>query len=122
MSKVGDAVRNILECSGSRAVMLVDRATGHAFVSMGEQGLLLPAESVGEVYQMAEAVQLAGSGHEVVETESIMVTTAAYHHVIRPVPGGGSDGPLLSVVFDRGRTNLALARRELDARAETLLA
>lgn len=71
---------------------------------------------------MAQAVQLAGSGQSGVEAESIVVTTAEHHHVIRPVPVPGTDSPLLSVVFDRARTNLALARRELDQRAEVLLA
>lgn len=102
--------------------MLVDRATGHSFARVGERSLLPPAESVSEAYQMAQNVQLAGSGQSWAETESIVVTTAEHHHVIRPVPVPGTDGPLLSVVFDRARTNLALARRELDQRAEALLA
>lgn len=102
--------------------MLVDRATGHAFVRVGERSLLLSAESVSEAYQMAQKAQLAGSGQLPAEVESIVVTTAEHHYVVCPVPAPGTDGPLLGVVFDRARTNLALARRELDRRAEALLA
>ncbi|WP_460775841.1 hypothetical protein [Nocardiopsis nanhaiensis] len=123
MSRLVEAVENVLECAGSRAVMLVDRATGHVFAGAGERSLLLPAESVSEVYQMAQEAQLAGSGHGHAEAESIVVTTSEHHYVVRPVPvpGGGTDGPLLSVVFDRSRTNLVLARRELDGRSGALL-
>ncbi|PDP87386.1 hypothetical protein CQJ94_12060 [Glycomyces fuscus] len=100
------------------AAMLVDRATGQAHARSGTVSVLPDPEHVTDSHQTA--LDLAVASREPVVQESV-VTTGGHYVLTRAVPSPGADEILLVLVFDRARTNLALARYQADEHTAALL-
>lgn len=71
------------------------------------------AAGASDVVQVI-GLMMSGLG-ETDSLEDVIITLGRCHHLIMPVPTAGTDGLLVVVTLDRVRTNLALARRQLQA-------
>ncbi|WP_285760308.1 hypothetical protein [Nocardiopsis ansamitocini] len=114
------SIERVLDCQGSLAAMLVERATGFAHTSSGDESVLPDSAEAAEDFHLAYDI-LASTRTET-ELESVVVTTAERHYVTQAVPGGNGDDLLLVVVLDRARTNIALAGYQIGDHAKALSA
>ncbi|MBC3839734.1 hypothetical protein GXW82_04365 [Streptacidiphilus sp. 4-A2] len=113
------SLAGMLRTPGLVGAVLVDAVTGLVHARAGN------TDAVGDGPELAELAvlmtdRLNASGADG-DVESVVVTTARWYQVTQSVPRFG-DGLLLCVVFDRERTNLALAVRETSDHARLVLA
>ncbi|GAB2600212.1 hypothetical protein GCM10027168_36680 [Streptomyces capparidis] len=120
MSRLADALTELLDFPGLVTAVLVDGVTGLEYGSAGDRGALPDAAALCEEVRRVSDTALAARAEG--EVEGLVLTTARRHHLTRVLPRAHGDPLLLAVALDRGRTNLALAVREIDARAGRLLA
>lgn len=118
MSSTAVSTERYLSCDGVVAAMLVDRATGQAHARSGAVSALPDPEHVADSHHLALDLALASREPEVQES---VVTTDGHHVLTRAVPSPGADDALLVLVFDRARTNLALARLQANEHTAALL-
>lgn len=108
-----------LEIDGATAVALVDYESG---MSLGHQGtgidLDVAAAGNTEVIR-AKLRTMAALGLED-RIEDILITLGQQYHLIRLLQGADGSGLFLYLVLDKGRANLALARRQLSNLERTL--
>jgi len=112
------ALSGALASPGVMGVSLVDAVTGLHYAAVGD------TDALGEGDELAETVALIGDrlnqAGAVGELESVVVTSARFHHITQVVPRG-QDPLLLCATADRDRTNLALVMRHLADQAKAVL-
>ncbi|MGW9351534.1 hypothetical protein [Nocardiopsis flavescens] len=119
MSGIARSVDRVLGCAGGVAAMLMDRPTGHVVAAAGDVSALPSAEAVADGFRAVLGLGAGGAGP--VEVEGLALGTRERHIVVRPVAAPLPHDLLLVVVLDRGRTNAALAARQVDEYARGLL-
>lgn len=107
----------LIRISGFVAAALVDSDSGLMLAGVGtaiklEVGAAGNAEVVKYKRKVAAALKLND------QIEDILVTLGKQYHLIRPLEG--HPNLFLYIVFDRSRTNLAMARQELKSFEPTL--
>ncbi|MFJ5231730.1 hypothetical protein ACIQBJ_17770 [Kitasatospora sp. NPDC088391] len=119
MRAVEAFLAELLGSPGTVGAVLADAVTGLEHGALGEH------RPLGAGAELAELAALVGEGLGAAgaagELESVVITTARHHQVVRLIPRQG-DPLLLAVLLDRTRTNLALAIRRSTDEAEDLLA
>ncbi|MCY4012173.1 MAG: roadblock/LC7 domain-containing protein [Gammaproteobacteria bacterium] len=105
LAAVVDGVQGVI------AAAVIDHETGLALATAGPADLDLKTAGAGhlEVFR-AERDLLAVLGIDD-RLEDILITLGSQYHLIRPLAAG--QPLLLSIVFDRARANLGLARHHL---------
>jgi DNA-binding response OmpR family regulator len=111
---VEGALARLLQLEGAAAALLVETRGGARVGAAGSGGDLdaLAAGCAGLVRAQAQALGgLAGPGGEEA-LEDVVVTRAAHHLLVRPLPGAAA-GLLLCLLLRRDTGHLALARHRL---------
>ncbi|MGW4912412.1 hypothetical protein [Streptomyces sp. NPDC004270] len=101
---------------GVTAAALLDGVTGLSYAEHGDARAAQDAQETAHL--AADRLNRAGFPGEL---ESIVVTTAAHHHVTTRV-GRQGDPLLLFALVDRGRTNITWVLRDLAGHTDRLLA
>jgi hypothetical protein len=122
-----DAVHEVLgrlrAVSGLVSACLVEPDSGHVVDTVlgdagptgaaGERAVAIVAAGTSDVVQVVRL--MAASLGDPDDVEDVIVTLGRHHHIVRAFPDAGIDGLFVTLTLDRGRTNLALARRQMRA-------
>ncbi|GEK20443.1 hypothetical protein [Cellulomonas xylanilytica] len=108
-----------LEIDGATAVALVDYESGMSLGHLGT-GVDLDVAAAGNTEVIrAKLRTMAALGLDD-RIEDILITLGQQYHLIRLLQGADGNGLFLYLVLDKGRANLALARRQLSNLERTL--
>jgi hypothetical protein len=114
LSEADTLLAPVTEIDGFVLACLVDVSTGMVLASrQAADGMSLPTVAAGAA-DIAHVLSLLGGQLAADEgLEDVMVTFSQHFHVIYPVSPDPDARIVLLVVLDRGRTNLAMARRDI---------
>ncbi|MFG2821461.1 hypothetical protein ACGFX4_18780 [Kitasatospora sp. NPDC048365] len=100
---------------GALGVALVDLESGMALGTRTTLSTLDPALAAAGHTDIVRATQqaLAATGLDTETIEDILTTLTAQYHLIRPLRRSNGGRLFLSLVLDRARANLAMARHHL---------
>lgn len=114
MGNVAQQLKAAMEIEGAIGVALVDFDSG---LTLGTEGggpdLDLEVAAAGNtevIKAKMKALRRLGIDENI---EDILMTLKSQLHFIRLISGEGGEGLFIYLVLDRERSNLALARREL---------
>ncbi|WP_042370977.1 hypothetical protein [Streptacidiphilus neutrinimicus] len=114
MANTDIALKEAMMIEGALGAALVDYNSGLALgTAGGSRELDLTAASAGNTdvvrakLRTMEMLKLDGA------IEDILITLTGQYHIIRPLTGRSGQGLFLYLALDRGRANLAMARRKL---------
>lgn len=112
MASVDVTLKSALDIDGALAVALVDYESGMTLGKLGDAlDLDLAAAGNTEVVR-AKLRTMASLGLD--DTiEDILITLGSQIHLIRLLTSASGQGLFLYLVLDKGRSNLAMARRQL---------
>ncbi|WP_034091037.1 hypothetical protein [Streptacidiphilus albus] len=109
------ALKEVMTIEGSLGAALVDVNSGLALGTLGGgKEFDLNAAAAGNTdvvrakYRTMEMLGIAGT------VEDILITLSGQYHLIRPLGSRSGSGLFLYLVLDRKRSNLAMARRQLE--------
>lgn len=115
MASLNDTLKEIMSIDGAIATALVDSNSGMMLGSAGS-GVDLEVAAAGNTEVVRSKLKTMKSLALNDEIEDILISLGKQYHIIRPI--SSKAGLFLYVVLDRGRSNLAMARRKvLDAEA-----
>ncbi len=113
MASLNETLKDIMSIDGAIATALVDSTSGMMLGSAGS-GVDLEVAAAGNTEVGRAKLKTMKSLALNDEIEDILISLGRQYHIIRPI--ASKAGLFLYVVLDRGRSNLALARRKvLDA-------
>jgi predicted regulator of Ras-like GTPase activity (Roadblock/LC7/MglB family) len=107
------ALQQILELDGALAIALVDLGSGMALAQQSKVPFdleLAAAVNTEVIRSKMRAIESLGLGETI---EDILITLGSQYHLIRLSARPDLAGVFSYLVLDRGRSNLALARRAL---------
>ena len=108
MANVNETLKKLLELDGAMAAALVDANSGMMLGSAGS-GLDLELAAAGNTEVVRAKLRTMKSLGLNDSIEDILITLGKQYHIIRPVQA--KPGIFMYLVLDRGRANLAMARR-----------
>jgi hypothetical protein len=120
MSSADEALSTILELDGAMAVAVVDYGSGLVLVQkqVAVFDLELAAAANTEVVRAKlRTIERLGLNDRI---EDILITLGNQYHLIRMPQRDSLHGTFTYLVLERGRANLALARRALATLDETI--
>jgi hypothetical protein len=103
---------------GLVSASLVEPDSAHVLetVATGSDASAAATTVAAAASDIAQVIALLAAGlGEPDDLEDVIITLGRRHHLIRPLPGAGSDGLLIVLTLDRAGTNLAMARQQLRA-------
>lgn len=109
MANLKDSLTALLTIDGALCAALVDANSGMMLGSAG-QGVDLDVAAAGNTEVVRAKIKTMKALNLRDEIEDILITLGKQYHVIRPVTK--SPGLFFYLVLDKGRSNLALARRK----------
>jgi len=116
MANMNDALSKIMEIDGALCAAIVDSTSGMMLGSIGT-GVDLELAAAGNTEVVRAKARTLASLNLKDTIEDILITLGRQYHIIRPT--ASYEGLFIYVVLDRGRANLALARRKvLEAEAQ----
>jgi hypothetical protein len=132
VNSVQETLGRLAAMDGLVSASLVEPGSGHVLETVlgagGAGGAVGAVGETGPPDRTAAAIVAAGASDVVQvlrmmtatlgdadDVEDVIVTLGRRHHLVRPLPEAGVDGLFVVLTLDRGRTNLALARRQLRA-------
>jgi hypothetical protein len=96
---------------GALAVAVVDRRTGRCLSTAGRSAALrLGAFAFSAARMLSTYAEMEAQAGAVLDVEDVVVTLREQYHLVRRA---GNDRLFFYAVFDRGATNLALARAHM---------
>lgn len=108
------ALKEAMGIDGALGVALVDLTSGMSLGVLGGTGELdLGLAAAGHtdlVRAKQRTMEMLGLPGAI---EDILITLTRQYHLIRPLTARSGAGLFLALVLDRGRANLAMARRQL---------
>jgi hypothetical protein len=110
MANVNETLAALLTIDGAMCSALVDANSGMMLGSSG-QGLDLEVAAAGNTEVVRAKLKTMKALNLKDEIEDILITLGKQYHIIRPVVK--SPGLFIYLVLDKGRSNLALARRKV---------
>ena len=122
MSKVQESLRWFLTVEGVRTAALIDVATGMIVRSVGKPDPDLPATAVCLADEARAARNALGPVGPVPDLVEITTITDSRLQVSRILQGKPSEGLLLFVDLDRGKSNVGLASLRVGQLASAVLA
>jgi predicted regulator of Ras-like GTPase activity (Roadblock/LC7/MglB family) len=116
MANMNDALSKIMEIDGALCAAVVDSTSGMMLGSIGT-GVDLELAAAGNTEVVRAKARTMASLNLNDRIEDILITLGRQYHIIRPT--AAYEGLFIYVVLDRGRANLAMARRKvLEAEAQ----
>jgi hypothetical protein len=113
MSNVDVILKEAMQISGAIGAALVDYETGMSLGQAGGGGLDLDVAAAGNSDVVkAKLRTMAALGLEE-KIEDILITLTSQYHLLRPVTARSGQGLFLYMALDKGKANLAMARRQL---------
>jgi hypothetical protein len=110
MANLNESLGALLTIDGALCGAVVDANSGMMLASAG-QGVDLEVAAAGNTEVVRAKLKTMKALNLKDEIEDILITLGRQYHVIRPVVK--SPGLFLYLVLDKGRANLALARRKV---------
>ena len=114
MSNLETSLKEMMAIDGALGCAVVDYSSGMALgVLGGSKSLDLQVASAGNtevVRAKMRTIEQLGLKDAV---EDILITLSNQYHILRPLSSRKGEGLFLYLALDRGRGNLALARRRL---------
>lgn len=115
MATLNESLTNLLTIEGAMCCALVDANSGMMLGSAGS-GVDLDVAAAGNTEVVRSKMKTMKALNLKDDIEDILITLGKQYHIIRPVVK--SPGLFFYLVLDKGRSNLALARRKaLDVEA-----
>ncbi|QMU76656.1 hypothetical protein GXW83_13775 [Streptacidiphilus sp. PB12-B1b] len=115
MGSTDIALKEIMTIEGALGVALVDVTSGLALgILGGGRDLDLTAAAAGNtdvVRAKMRTMEMLNLHNETIE--DILITLSGQYHLIRPLTSRNGSGLFLYLALDRNRSNLAMARRQL---------
>lgn len=108
MATVSDSLKDLLRTDGALCAALVDANSGMMLGSAGS-GLDLELAAAGNTEVVRAKLKTMKSLGLNDSIEDILITLGKQYHIIRPVQA--KTGLFLYFVLDKGKANLAMARR-----------
>jgi len=110
MSNIDDVVQNLLSIDGGLAAAIVDSNSG-MLLGSGGTGVDLELAAAGNTEVVRAKLKTMKSLGLKDSIEDILITLGKQYHILRPVEK--NEGLFIYMVLDKGKSNLALARRKV---------
>jgi predicted regulator of Ras-like GTPase activity (Roadblock/LC7/MglB family) len=110
MNNYKDNIKDLMSLSGALCAAVVDYDSGMTLASVGG-GIDLEIAAAGNTEVVRSKMRTMELLKTQDEIEDILITLGKQYHLLRPIKK--EKGLFLYFVLDRGRANLALARRML---------
>ena len=110
MATLNESLTNLLGIEGALCCALVDANSGMMLGSAG-QGIDLDVAAAGNTEVVRAKMKTMKALNLKDEIEDILISLGKQYHIIRPITK--SPGLFFYVVLDKGRSNLAMARRKV---------
>ena len=110
---IDSSLKQIMEIQGAVGVALVDLGSGMALGTAGGGNIDLELAAAGNTEVVRAKLNTIKSLQLDAEIEDILITLTGQYHLIRPLTNRGSEGLFLYVALDSAKSNLALARRQV---------
>ena len=113
MSNVDVILKEALQIDGCIGAALVDYETGMSLGQSGGAALDLDVAAAGNsdvVKAKMRTMRALGLDEKI---EDILITLNSQYHLIRPITARNGQGLFLYIALDKGKANLAMARRQL---------
>lgn len=110
MAGLNESLRELMTIDGAQAVALVDYESGMLLGDAGS-GVDMEAAAAGNTEVIRAKLKTAASLNLNDTIEDILISLGKAYHIMRPV--ASKRGLFFYVVLDRGKANLALARRKV---------
>lgn len=111
MASLHESLQAAMQIDGAAGVAVVDTRTG-ACLGMAGDAPDLEIEAAANCDILKREQQLIALMDRKDAVEDILITMGRYHHIIRPI--SGSKGLMLFLALHRTKSNLGLARREIN--------
>lgn len=122
MSRLQESLRSFLAVEGVRTAALIDIATGMIVRSVGKPDPDLPATAACLADEARAARGALGTDGPAGDLVEITTVTGSRLHMSRILRSHPSDGLLLFVDLERGKSNLGLASLQVSQLAPAVLA
>lgn len=114
MANIDIALKEAMAIEGALGVALVDLGSGMALGTLGgSKDLDLVVGAAGNTDMVRAKLRVMEMLGLTSSIEDILTTLTTQYHLVRPLTGRSGAGLFLYLVLDRSRSNLALARRQL---------
>jgi predicted regulator of Ras-like GTPase activity (Roadblock/LC7/MglB family) len=110
MANLNESMNELMTIDGATAAALVDGNSGMMLAQAGG-GIDLEVAAAGNTEVVRAKLKTMKALNLKDEIEDILITLGKGYHIIRPV--SSKPGLFFYLVLDRGRSNLALARRKV---------
>jgi hypothetical protein len=117
MATVNESLNGLLKADGAMCAALVDSNSGMMLGGVGT-GLDLELAAAGNTEVMRSKLKTMKSLGLNDGIEDILITLGKQYHIIRPV--AAKAGIFVYLVLDRGKANLAMARRACQEAEQSL--
>ncbi len=112
MGNAASQVKRASEFEGALAAALVDAESGMILAAAGQSpGIDLELAAAGNTEVLRAKQRTIKSLHLADDVEDVLITLTTQYHLLRPLQKAPS--VFYYLILDRGRANLALARRML---------
>ena len=108
MANINDSLAALMQVDGALCAALVDANSGMTLGKIGS-GIDLDLAAAGNTEVVRAKMKTMKSLGLSDAIEDILITLGKQYHIIRPV--ASKPGLFIYLVLDKGRSNLALARR-----------
>jgi hypothetical protein len=108
VANINESLANLLQSDGAMCAALVDANSGMTLGRIGS-GLDLDLAAAGNTEVVRAKMKTMKSLGLADAIEDILITLGKQYHIIRPI--AAKPGLFLYLVLDKGKSNLALARR-----------
>lgn len=119
MATANESIQAAVAIDGALAAALVDYDSGMTLATAGT-GVDLELAAAGNTEVVRAKLRVMGSLGLDDTIEDILITLGKQFHLIRLVSSKSGQGLFLYLVLDKGRANLAMARRQLQSIEQAL--
>ncbi len=119
MANANESMTSVMSIEGAIGAALVDYDSGMTLATAGS-GIDLEVAAAGNTEVVRAKMRVMDSLGLNDKIEDILITLGSQIHLIRLVTAPNGHGLFIYVALDRGRSNLAMARRQLQGVEQAL--